>query len=318
MSVSLIIPCKNGEDTLKMCLDSIAQLDYPFGFDVILVDDGSTDATNDLMLDFKIKYPQIKTTILHGEGILGAGNAINIGWLYSESDIIAVTNADCVLDKDWLTELLKPFEDPLVGGVSGNVLTPPGLNLLQRLIGYELEYRYSKYPEYILSPQDSGLAYRRKVLEKVGGYDICFKTGYDVDIGYRVNNVGFKIKYQPSAKVYHYHRASILLYWRQQAQTSRARKQILFKHPRGIKGDNLANQTLMLLPPLVIILLIGLLVTIMNSVFALLLAFVSSIYIILILEYVLKIYYSNKKIESFFLIPLMIYRSIALAWGVLS
>jgi cellulose synthase/poly-beta-1,6-N-acetylglucosamine synthase-like glycosyltransferase len=317
VNASIVIPCKNGEYTLDMCLKSIADLDYPSGFELILVDDGSTDRTPEIMRRFKEKHPRIETTILKGDGILGAGNAINIGWRKAKSELIAITNADCVVFKDWLMEILKPFEYPLVGGATGNVLTPDGMNLLQRLIGYELEYRYSKYLEYVMSPQDSNLAYRKKVLEEVDGYDPQFKTGYDVDIGYRVNKAGYKIKFNPDAKVWHYHRADLKSYWNQQKQTSKTRFQILMKHPHGIKGDNLANPTLMTTPPLVWTLILGLTPTMMIPAFTTPYILLLLFYLSLMLQYTLRIYMKFPKAETLLLFPLMIYRSLALGWGMI-
>ena len=316
MRTTIVIPCKNGHDTLKMCLDSIARLDYPGGFDLILIDDGSTDDTPQIMQEFKKAHGNIETTILKGGGKLGAGNAINMGWKASRSDLIAVTNADCVVFKDWLAQILKPFQDPTVGGATGDVLTPKeDMNLLQRLIGYELEFRYSNYPKYVLSPQDSNLAYRRKVLEEVGGYDTQFKTGYDVDIGYRVNQAGYKIEFNPKAKVWHHHRAGLISYWRQQIQTSKSRFQILMKHPHGIRGDNLANPTLMITPPLIWILLAGLLPSLIIPTMVVPYAFLCLFYLALMLNYTLRIFRKFPKPETLLLFPLMIYRSMALGWG---
>ncbi|MFH1055313.1 MAG: glycosyltransferase [Candidatus Altiarchaeota archaeon] len=315
MKASIVIPCKNGQDTLEMCLKSIAELEFPDGFELILIDDGSTDKTFEIMRKFKREHLRIETTILKGGGVLGAGNAINIGWKAAKSDLVAVTNADCVVAKDWLTEILKPFQDSAVGGATGNVITPDGMNILQRLIGYELEYRYSRYPRYILSPQDSNLAYRRKVLEEVGGYDTQFRTGYDVDIGYRVNEAGYKIEFNPKARVWHYHRAGLKSYWRQQSQTSKSRFQILIKHPHGIKGDNLANPTLMITPPLVWVLILSLLPVVvepqLTTPYILLLIF----YLALMLNYTITISKKFQKTETLLVFPLMIYRSLAMGVG---
>jgi len=317
--VSVILPCKESANTIRGCLDSIAGLNYPKQFfELIVVDGNSEDSTEEIVEKFATDNPDLKLKILKEEGISGAGYAINLGLKVAENEIIAFTNADCEVGKDWLERLVEPFKDDGVAGVAGIVVTPENVNLLQRLVGYELEYRYSTLKDYVVSAPEMNLAYRKDILEKLGGFDWRdFKTAYDVDMAYRVNKAGYKIIFCPRAMVKHYHRGTLKEYWDQQVVAAENRVSVIRKHRDGVKGDNFANKFLMAQPILVSIITIYLSFLVyfrllITPIYALL-----AIYLGLNLIYTLFIFARFPFLRTLLVFPLNIFRGIALTVGMI-
>jgi glycosyltransferase involved in cell wall biosynthesis len=162
-------------------------------FEIILVDDGSNDDTVaelDKLLR-NVKSPAVK--IIHNEIKKGPANARNKGILESRGTLVAFTDADCIPNKDWLTELVKGFKDDSIGGVTGKVVTN-----FERLL-YPL--RVSPLSEFVTC----NIAYTRSVLTQSGFFDERFKCPFreDSDLAYRILDLGYKITHQDSAVVFH-------------------------------------------------------------------------------------------------------------------
>jgi glycosyltransferase involved in cell wall biosynthesis len=113
--VSIVICAYNAASTLRECLMSLGELDYP-DYEVILVDDGSTDATPQIATDF----PQFHCIRQSNHGL---SHARNVGWRESHGQIIAYTDADCVVDKDWIRCLIQAMLDQDVDAIGGPNIT---------------------------------------------------------------------------------------------------------------------------------------------------------------------------------------------------
>ena len=101
--ISVVVPVYNGEKTLRQCLNSV--LDQTYGdYEVVVVDDGSTDETRDIITDFQRKSEKVVYVL---ESRRGRALARNAGIREAKGDIIAMTDADCVVPKNWLQELTR-------------------------------------------------------------------------------------------------------------------------------------------------------------------------------------------------------------------
>jgi len=136
--VSIIIPAHNEENSIEKSVESCIEMDYPLK-EIIVVDDGSTDATYDKALPYE-KRGLIK--LLHRDTAGGSkAVAVNYGISFSKGKLIVILDADTLFERRSLSEAIKYFSDPLVNAVSGNVRVMGdergGRNLLVRLQSYE-------------------------------------------------------------------------------------------------------------------------------------------------------------------------------------
>ena len=211
--VVVVIPNWNGEDMIAKALDSL--LAQSHHADIVVVDNGSIDNSVDII---KKKYKQIHLIELPKN--TGFDGGVNTGIRYAlekDYDAIAIYNNDAIADKHWLENLVTTMEskDDL-GIVSGKQLHsdgkyfdstgdeytiwgmpfPRGRNILD-------EGQYDK-SEYIFSAPAAATLFRTKMLEDIGIFDEKFFAYYeDVDISFRAQLAGWKIKYQPEAVIYH-------------------------------------------------------------------------------------------------------------------
>ena len=203
-AVSVVIAARNAQATLAPCLEAATALDHP-SYEVIVVDDGSRDATVEVGRAYG-KVRVIETT----PG--GPARARNIGIGAARGGIVAFTDSDCVPERSWLGELEKGFADPEVAGVGGDQFSPGDETPFGREvqgffkgIGFMTDYiaTAAALVETEHNPSCNA-AYRREVLEEVGGFDEGLWPGEDLDLDVRIRSLGYKLLYNPAARVAHY------------------------------------------------------------------------------------------------------------------
>jgi len=114
-NLSIIIPAYNEEKNIQNCLDSIKNSDYSKNkIETIIVDDGSTDKTRKVV-------ENNRDVILLKQNHLGKTEALNLGILKSSYDFVVTIDADCTIDKDFIKEIIKPFQDKKVGAITGTM-----------------------------------------------------------------------------------------------------------------------------------------------------------------------------------------------------
>jgi uncharacterized membrane protein/glycosyltransferase involved in cell wall biosynthesis len=132
--MSIVVICYNGEATIERTLDSLLALDYPRKkFEIILVDDGSTDRTGRIARSYKKAIKYVRLT--KNRGVSAARNA---GLKVVKGDIYVSCDADCIVDRDWLRELAKGYalDTPIgVGGHLVEIEAEASPNVLRRYIG---------------------------------------------------------------------------------------------------------------------------------------------------------------------------------------
>lgn len=208
-----MVTVRNAVDTIDECLDSVLGQEYPRDeFELIVVDAGSTDGTRERIL----RHPDA-TLLDDPHGTIGSGR--NVGIRRSLGDIIAVTDADMVVEKSWLkvasAELL---ESPETGAVGGPILTHPASRGFAALVGelWEESPRFSGRTE---APHDMlytrNIAYPRKALETAGLFNESLIAAEDPELNWRIQNLGFRLVFQPAMRVYHHHRSTLLGFLRQ-------------------------------------------------------------------------------------------------------
>jgi GT2 family glycosyltransferase len=225
--VSVVVASYNGATTLKACLESLRNLNYP-DYEVILVDDGSTDSTPQLAGQF----PNIRSFRHHTN--LGLSVARNTGIAAATGEIIAFTDADCRADEDWLYYLVADLVTGEFAGVGGPNLLPPDDSPTAAAVmvspgGPAHVMLTDREAEHI---PGCNMAFWKTALDAIGGFDPIFrKAGDDVDICWRLQQAGLKIGFSPAAFVWHYRRSTIHAYLKQQRGYGEAEALLVRKHP---------------------------------------------------------------------------------------
>jgi len=207
--VSVIIPAHNEEDTINKCLTSLENLSYPCDkLEIILINDGSTDETKNVI----DQHCQKLNCICIGTSGVGPSKARNLGLKEASGEYVAFTDADCVVDEEWLNELLKGFISEDVAGVGGSQDAPDDatefegkvhtfLSSMHFICEYMKEGDMIKTVQHVAS---CNAMYRRSVIEEVSGFDERLWPGEDVDLDYKITHKGYKVTYNPKAIVAHH------------------------------------------------------------------------------------------------------------------
>jgi glycosyltransferase involved in cell wall biosynthesis len=208
--VSVIVPVRNAERTIGDCVASILHTDYPDSHrEVLVVDNASSDRTARIVQAYPAR--------LLRERRRGPAAARNRGIAASRADILAFTDADCVVATTWLTELVHGFADAAVWGVAGEILAYPPQTAAERYIAR----RSIRQQEAVRSPSwpyavTANVAFRKATFARLGVFDAHLVTGEDKDFGKRFFAAGLRMRYAPRAIVLHRHRATAGEFFRQQ------------------------------------------------------------------------------------------------------
>jgi hypothetical protein len=209
MNVSLIIATRNRHKQLARCLDSVGRIEFERPWELIVVDNGSTDATAELIQQFCNKIPVPLRYVLEPEP--GLGNAHNAGVRVARGEILAFTDDDCYPESDFLRRIWCAFADPSIGYIAGRItLHDPAddpMSTIESTTPYTFRAR-----SLVMGGSFGGanMAFRKKVLAEIGGFDPLFGPGAlfnaeDVDAAARASAIGWKGEYRPEVIVRHHH-----------------------------------------------------------------------------------------------------------------
>jgi len=308
-SVTVLVTAKNAESTIKNCIISLLRLDYSH-YKIYITDGYSKDDTFKILKKLKKKNPKkIKLERVRGN----IAKAHNYMIKKVRSKLIAMTDADCVVDKKWLKSLISPFESKNIIASVGYCSTPRNVNRLQRLIGKELEDRFIKFPKFIARGPTMNLCVRTDIAKKVK-FDERFDVAQETDWGYRLSKYG-KIRYTPKAIVYHYHRPTWWSFFKQQFRYGKHMPLLYFKHKRMVTGDHISKPTMILEEFVFLLACFFLFISLLYTSFLIL---TGMTFIFLFILYVVDILKITKNINNIFLFfGLYLIRTIAWAVGLL-
>ena len=224
--ISVVICAHNAADTLDECLRHACALDYPW-LEVIVVDDGSTDATAEIAS----RHARARLLQIPHSGLATARNE---GFRAARGDLIAYLDADAYPSPEWPYYIALALDRPNVGGSGGPNLPPP-----DDPTGAQVVARSPGGPVHVLTSDDRAehvpgcnMAFWKIVLEEVGGFDPVFTAaGDDVDLCWRVLDRGWKIGFHPAALVWHHRRPGLRTYLRQQQTYGRSEALVEARHP---------------------------------------------------------------------------------------
>src|SRR5437667_689396 len=228
--VSVVVCSYNGARTIGDCLDGLARLDYP-DYEVIVVDDGSRDATAAIAHRYAPVLIQTPNR--------GLSHARNAGLAAATGEIVAYIDDDARPDPQWLRYLAATFMSTAHAGVGGPNIAPPGDGPIAECVA-----RAPGGPVHVLLNDREAehipgcnMAFRKSCLEAIGGFDPQFRTaGDDVDVCWRLLARGWTLGFHPAALVWHHRRNSLRTYWRQQIGYGRAEAMLERKWPEKYNG----------------------------------------------------------------------------------
>ncbi len=225
--VSVVVASYNGAGTLRPCLASLGGLNYP-DYEVILVDDGSTDNTPQIAAEF----PSVRTIRQRN---LGLSAARNVGIAAARGELVAFTDSDCRADEDWLHYLVGDLLRSNFAGIGGHNFLPPEDSPVAAAVmvspgGPAHVMLTDREAEHI--PGCNMMFYKR-ALDEINGFDPLFrKAGDDVDVCWRLQENGGRIGFSAAGFVWHYRRSTVKAYLRQQAGYGEAEAMLAQKHPK--------------------------------------------------------------------------------------
>ncbi|MBW3622436.1 MAG: glycosyltransferase [Armatimonadetes bacterium] len=223
--VSVVVCSYNGGPTLDQCLDSLMKIDYP-NYEVILVDDGSTDNTKEIVA----RYPEVRAIHQENQGLSAARN---VGLYASTGEIVAYTDSDCFADPDWLAHMVYPFQRTDAAAVGGPNLTPEDGWVAACIAASPGQPTHVMENDQVAEHiPGCNMAFRREALESINGFDPAYwKAGDDVDVCWRLRHAGGWIGFAPGAFVWHHRRQNPRTYIKQQKGYGEAEALLRFKHP---------------------------------------------------------------------------------------
>jgi GT2 family glycosyltransferase len=232
-SVSIIIPTFNGATRIGSCLDALLRQTAGDDAEIIVVNDGSTDNTAEVVES----YSGVR---LITQVNAGPAAARNRGASEARGTIILFTDDDCVPMPGWLEAMLEPFEDADVVGAKG-VYRTRQKTLVARFVQIDYEDRYR-----LMSAHDSidfidtySAAFRRDRFLEMTGYDTSFPVACaeDIELSYRMSARGWKMKFVPNAVVYHTHPDTLSKYLKKKYKFAFWRVLAVSKNPGKAMKD---------------------------------------------------------------------------------
>ncbi len=234
--VSVVICAYNAERTMDACLASLRNLNYP-DYEVIVVNDGSTDRTPAITAEHKARYDADRDgprMVVVDQPNRGLSVARNVGMEAATGEIIAYTDSDCVPDPDWLYFLVYRFLRSGYVAVGGPNFPPSEPSLVPAAVAVA-----PGGPTHVLLNDEvaehvpgCNMAFTKKVMQEMNGFEPIFAAaGDDVDFCWRLQNRGYAVGFSPAATVWHYRRNTVRAYLKQQMGYGKAEALLYFKHP---------------------------------------------------------------------------------------
>jgi len=231
---SIVICVYNRGDEVQACLKSLLEL-TDRDFEIVLVDDCSTDDTPERLAAFQDAHRDVSVTIVRNQTNLGVSGARNTGVDAATGRFVLFTDSDCEVDPHWLERILVPFEDPSTAGVGGTVLNPEPETYAERAyVGRSRIVPSMAQARHLVG---CNMAYRREAVARLR-FDEALTYGCDEDdLARRLIKSGYRIAFAPDAVVHHRHRLTARSYMRMARRQGQGAARHWYKHGRYVGRD---------------------------------------------------------------------------------
>ncbi len=216
MKISVVLNLLNEKRHIRDLLDSLIIQEGPV--EIVVVDAGSWDGTVEVIEAYAKKYDNIR--YFHYPGT--RGESTNYGISMATGDAIATIGGDCIANPFWIRELRKSLHDyDVVAGKTINI----GYHAFEDLDRVELYHRGVD-----VSHPSASMAWKRQVIDDIGGFDPWFVTAEDIDVNLRAVEKGYRLGVSLDAIVYHRTKGSFKGFFKQAFWNGWGRKQLTMKH----------------------------------------------------------------------------------------
>ena len=234
--VTVIVPAYNEEPVILRTIESVLASDY-VNMKVIVVDDGSTDKTFDVV---EAAYADDPRVLLVRQKNKGKAQALNNGYSLAKSEIIVAIDADTIILPDAVSRLVRHFANPKVGAVAGNTKVGNRVNILTRLQAVEyitsqnLDRRaFERFNAILVVPGAIG-AWRKSIVDEIGGYS-SETLAEDADLTVAIIRSGYRVIYEAGAIAMTEAPETLSQFLRQRLRWSLGIMQTGWKHKRAIR-----------------------------------------------------------------------------------
>ncbi|MFI6085851.1 glycosyltransferase [Streptomyces sp. NPDC051217] len=230
--VTVLVPAYNERECIANTVRSLMESDHPI--EVIVIDDGSTDGTADIVEAMWLPNVHVVRQVNGGKPA-----ALNNGIAHAGHDIVVMMDGDTVFEPSTVRELVQPFGDPRVGAVAGNAKVGNRDTLIgawqhiEYVMGFNLDRRMYDLMGCMPTIPGAVGAFRRQALERVGGMSED-TLAEDTDITMALHRDGWRVVYAERARAWTEAPESVQQLWSQRYRWSYGTMQAIWKHRRAV------------------------------------------------------------------------------------
>ncbi|NKQ58469.1 glycosyltransferase [Amycolatopsis sp. K13G38] len=230
--VTVIVPAYNEEAGIEATISSLLASTHPV--EVIVVDDGSTDGTAEIverLVSSRVRLIKQRNA--------GKAAALNTGLAAARTELVVMVDGDTVLDAGAVRAIVRPFADPDVGAVSGNAKVANRGGLLGKwqhieyVIGFNLDRRMYDVGECMPTVPGAVGAFRRRAVLRCGGVPVD-TLAEDTDLTMALERAGWRVVYEPTAIAWTEAPATLGQLWKQRYRWCYGTLQAVWKHRRAV------------------------------------------------------------------------------------
>jgi len=238
---SVIIPAWNAARNLDACLQAVLNQSVPRDeYEVLVVDDGSTDETAQIAARHPIR--------LIRQAHAGPASARNNAARHARGQILLFTDSDCVPVPGWIREIARPLEEDCHVAASKGVYRTHQRGLIPRLAQVEFEEKYAhmRRRASIDFVDTSSAAVRADAFWRAGGFDTGFPqaSNEDTQLSFTLAAEGWRIAFAERGIVEHRHSETLVQYLRRKWRHGYWRVRVYGRHPRKLTGDSYTPRSL--------------------------------------------------------------------------
>jgi len=237
LNFSIIIPVYNRPNEIDELLESITKQDFTDDFEVLIIEDGSTDKSEIIVEKYK---SQLNITY-HFKENSGAGASRNFGMEKAKGNYFIILDSDIIVPEEYLTEVKKALEHTFTDAFGGPDTAHKSFTAMQKAINYSMTsvlttggIRGNKNAFGKFQPRSFNLGLSKAAFEKTNGFS-DLKVGEDIDLIFRLWKNGFETQLIANAFVYHKRRSTIKQFFKQTFAFGTARPQLNRRYPETAK-----------------------------------------------------------------------------------